>query len=840
MLFHFCGKIVKRSGGKDATAACAYNTRSCVYDRTTGLEWNHTYHQDKDVWNHRYLPAEHPAWAEVQKDKDGCENYGEFWNLVEERENRKNSQFARAIDLGYQAEFTPKQNRTVLERWIEKIWTSRGLSVDVSEHQGHLEDDGTSNNNDHAHLLIPTRKMDKDGWTTKDRESNDHKYWQEVIRRSWADENNLMFDEIFLEKHKGEYSNLEEEIKSDFENQDDLRKEVLNRLYDEYPDEWKYISEKTLAEQREEVDQWLDEEEAKEKPNKKRIERLEKRFMQLDHEPQQHMGKAHSMAKKGKETNRKKYRSEQNKADAKAARKKSQKESLIQESISENSVDPMLSDNEVNFEDTLAGVSGMTAVVHAEPDEQIDFDSVSVTDKEIYKVLEEDPEYQALIAERNRIIIELEESERTQQEIDEIREQIMAIKTLKLLYEYRDEVLEPRRKEVQKEAEKMVIFEDIRFGNKNESEIKNVINKNKETELESEQKEDALFVVSKIEMFQNNKENESYDFENEKQQNDLDEIREKISTFSLGELAQNIKNIFSKIVEKAKNIMEHSNNRIFKVFRFQDKTVSERENELKNSPEKKTAEQVNKIEQKKDVPEQKNDVSEQKEFRIENTKIYHRIENMTPVEWKKFMENYDKRYSYVDSAVGEYGKILKQAESDARIKWIKSQSKSIANLFVKQKDLNRKELKGLGPKPELEKESHNIFGHTYYTADGESYRNYSDYRNHQNSLISKWKKDYEDINNVVNYWTTAINELQAKNYYKVCDVIISHFSKVWNQVKDGGNRLLDTAPEFESYRKIKKIVETLKPKKDLEYKEYNSQQNLEKTNNTENKIYRGR
>ena len=286
--------------------------------------------------------------------------------------------------------------------------------------------------------------------------------------------------------------------------------------------------------------------------------------------------------------------------------------------------------------------------------------------------------------------------------------------------------------------------------------------------------------------------------------------------------------------------MEHSNNRIFKVFRFQDKTVSERENELKNSPEKKTAEQVNTIEQKKDVPEQKNDVSEQKEFRIENTKIYHRIENMTPVEWKKFMENYDKRYSYVDSAVGEYGKILKQAESDARIKWIKSQSKSIANLFVKQKDLKRKELKGLGPKPELEKESHNIFGHTYYTADGESYRNYSDYRNHQNSLISKWKKDYEDINNVVNYWTTAINELQAKNYYKVCDVIICHFSKVWNQVKDGGNRLLDTAPEFESYRKIKKIVETLKPKKDLEYKEYNSQQNLEKTNNTENKIYQGR
>ena len=200
-----------------------------------------------------------------QKDKKGRDDYGEFWNLVEEKENRKNSQFARAIDLAYQSEFTPEQNRKVLERWIEKNWTSRGLSVDVSEHHGHVEEDGTSNSNDHAHLLIPTRKMDKTGWTTKDRESNDHTYWQEVIRRSWAEENNLMFDEIFIEKHKEEYDQIEKEIKNDYENQDELHREVLNRLYDEHPDEWIYISEKTLPEQREEVDLWLDEEEAKEK-----------------------------------------------------------------------------------------------------------------------------------------------------------------------------------------------------------------------------------------------------------------------------------------------------------------------------------------------------------------------------------------------------------------------------------------------------------------------------------------------------------------------------------------------------------------------------------------------
>ena len=820
MLYHFCGKIVKRSGGKDATAACAYNTRSCVYDRTTGLEWNHTYHKDKAVYNHRYLPADHPDWAEVQKDKKGRDDYGEFWNLVEEKENRKNSQFARAIDLAYQSEFTPEQNRKVLERWIEKNWTSRGLSVDVSEHHGHVEEDGTSNSNDHAHLLIPTRKMDKTGWTTKDRESNDHTYWQEVIRRSWAEENNLMFDEIFIEKHKEEYDQIEKEIKNDYENQDELHREVLNRLYDEHPDEWIYISEKTLPEQREEVDLWLDEEEAKEKPNKKRIERFEKKFQELDREAQQHMGKAHRMAKKGKETKRKKYRSEQNQADAKAAEVNSQTTELEQNAAAE---DPMLSDNEINFEETLSGVAGLSAERDPEPEAQIDFSKMDVSEEELEATLKDDPEYQKLIKERNSLIKEIEESERTEQEIEKIRKEIMEIETLENLNKYRNEVLEPRGKVVQKEAEKLAIFEDIKYGNEKESEIKIVIDQTMYSELEYEHTDDALLVVSKIEMFHNRKENEVFDSENEKQQSDLEDVREKVSGFSLAKWAKKIKEVFTKIKEKAAEIIANSPLRIFKVFRFQEKTVNERELELKNLQKQKKAEQTQKVEQKPAIPEQK-------QFRIEDTKLYHRIVDMTPVEWNKFMENYEKRYSYVDNAVGEYGKILKSEEMKARAKWVKMQSKPIIDLFVKQRDMDKRKLNGLGSKPTLEKESHNIFGHTYYAADGESYRDYFDYRVHQNSLITKWENDYNRIKTDVNYWNTAIKDLQEEKYVRTCNVIQNHFSGVWNQVKDGGNRLLDIDKEFEPFRLTKKIVETLKPVKDQEYKAYRAQKTLEKTN----------
>ena len=49
-------------------------------------------------------------------------------------------------------------------------------------------------------------------------------------------------------------------------------------------------------------------------------------------------------------------------------------------------------------------------------------------------------------------------------------------------------------------------------------------------------------------------------------------------------------------------------------------------------------------------------------------------------------------------------------------------------------------------------------------------------------------------------------------------------------MKDGGNRLLDIDKEFEPFRLTKKIVETLKPVKDQEYKAYRAQKTLEKTN----------
>ena len=126
MLYHFCGKIVKRSGGKDATAACAYNTRSCVYDRTTGLEWNHTYHKDKAVYNHRYLPAEHPDWAEVQKDKKG--------RVQPDKKLRDTENVPFTYPGGIEGFFEKEVKPYVPDAWIDETATKIGYEISFTKY----------------------------------------------------------------------------------------------------------------------------------------------------------------------------------------------------------------------------------------------------------------------------------------------------------------------------------------------------------------------------------------------------------------------------------------------------------------------------------------------------------------------------------------------------------------------------------------------------------------------------------------------------------------------------------------------------------------------------------
>lgn len=235
-IYHLHCDIIGRSGGRSATAAAAYRATCTIEDRTTGEKFDYS-RKEKALYSEIVTNGNVPEWA---KDRQ------ELWNRVEEKENRKNSQFCRSFDIGLMKEFDLETNIKLIKKWINENYVDYGLVADLAIHAPHKNTDGTTNENTHAHILIPTRFIGENGWEEKDRLANDREFLNQV-RKSWADIVNKEF------KVRG----------------------MAER-----------IDERTLEEQG------------------------------IDREPQQHMGaKATAKARRGEETNRKRYKSEQEKAE---------------------------------------------------------------------------------------------------------------------------------------------------------------------------------------------------------------------------------------------------------------------------------------------------------------------------------------------------------------------------------------------------------------------------------------------------------------------------------------------------------------------------------------------
>jgi len=161
-----------------AVQAAAYQARENLYDRVT----QETYYASEKKYGGVLgtviiTPQGSPSWAKDRK---------ELWTQAEERDNRKNSRFAKSFILGLQSELTLEQNKKLLEKFIYKNFKTRGLVVDVAIHKPSKEGD---KRNIHAHLLVSTRTMTPLGWGEKDREI-DRKDFLKGLRQSWADEIN--------------------------------------------------------------------------------------------------------------------------------------------------------------------------------------------------------------------------------------------------------------------------------------------------------------------------------------------------------------------------------------------------------------------------------------------------------------------------------------------------------------------------------------------------------------------------------------------------------------------------------------------------------------------------
>lgn len=186
-IYHLHCDIIGRSKGQSAVAAAAYRSTSKLIEEETGEVKDYT-KKEKALLTDIYCDTSKgiPEWLTSRE---------ALWNAVQQKENRKNSQFCRSFDIALMSELSLSQNTEILQKWLFENYVKRGLVADVAIHAPHKNKDGTTNKNVHAHILIPTRFISKDGWGEKDREANSKEFILEV-RKSWANIVNAKFREL--------------------------------------------------------------------------------------------------------------------------------------------------------------------------------------------------------------------------------------------------------------------------------------------------------------------------------------------------------------------------------------------------------------------------------------------------------------------------------------------------------------------------------------------------------------------------------------------------------------------------------------------------------------------
>ena len=177
--------MISRSQGRSATAAAAYRVAERIEDRRTGLVFDYAARGGVDH-TEIIAPDHAPDWV---RDRS------ELWNRVEESETRKNSQVAREVRVALPAELTHAQRLELVREFVRSQFVDRGMVADIALHApGRIGDE----RNHHAHILLTTREVDADGFTTKNRDWNKVEVL-EGWREAWARDSNAALERAGIE-----------------------------------------------------------------------------------------------------------------------------------------------------------------------------------------------------------------------------------------------------------------------------------------------------------------------------------------------------------------------------------------------------------------------------------------------------------------------------------------------------------------------------------------------------------------------------------------------------------------------------------------------------------------
>ena len=177
--------MISRSQGRSATAAIAYRVAERIEDRRTGLVFDYAARSGVD--HTEILAPDHaPNWV---RDRS------ELWNRVEESETRKNSQVAREVRVALPAELTYAERVELVRDFAQAQFVDRGMVADIALHAPGRDGD---DRNHHAHILLTTREIGVEGFTSKNRDWNKVEVL-EGWREAWARDSNAALERAGIE-----------------------------------------------------------------------------------------------------------------------------------------------------------------------------------------------------------------------------------------------------------------------------------------------------------------------------------------------------------------------------------------------------------------------------------------------------------------------------------------------------------------------------------------------------------------------------------------------------------------------------------------------------------------
>jgi Ti-type conjugative transfer relaxase TraA len=152
-------RYISRSSGGSAVRSAAYNAREAIEAERTGEVF---------YFRHRDAP-EHHAVLLPEGAPERFSRAHELWNAAEAAERRKDAQVAREIVLALPAdrEVTTEDRVAMARSFAETHFVSKGLAVQLDVHAPHGAEAESERANWHAHLLITTRRLERDGFAAK-------------------------------------------------------------------------------------------------------------------------------------------------------------------------------------------------------------------------------------------------------------------------------------------------------------------------------------------------------------------------------------------------------------------------------------------------------------------------------------------------------------------------------------------------------------------------------------------------------------------------------------------------------------------------------------------------